>query len=146
MEDYLWWKTTFDGKQPSMEDNLLWKTIFDGRQTSMEDDLQWKTTFDGKQPSMEDKFRWMHPLVEGNLWWKISFWGKTTYNTRQQAWREDSTLLFFSEIIFTLSFATLLLLFFTVYCALQPNTLQFSWAEKREQFLYTGLHRTVPLY
>ena len=39
-----------------MEDDLQWKTTFDGRQPSMEDDLQWKTTFNGRQPSSE-RFR-----------------------------------------------------------------------------------------
>ena len=60
MEDDLRWKTTFDGRQPSMEDNLRFKMTFDGRgpsmeddigrRPSMEDDLRWKTTFDGRQP------------------------------------------------------------------------------------------------
>ena len=39
MEDELWWKTAFDGLQPSMEDVLRWKTIFDGRQPSIQDNL-----------------------------------------------------------------------------------------------------------
>ena len=39
MEDELWWKTAFDGLQPSMEDVLRWKTIFDGRQPSRQDGL-----------------------------------------------------------------------------------------------------------
>ena len=55
----LWWKTTFDGRSPSMKDYLQWKTTFDGRRPSMEDNLQWKKTFHGRQPSMQD-----------NLWWK----------------------------------------------------------------------------
>ena len=41
MEDSLWRKTTFDGRQPFMEED------FYGRQPLMED------TFDGRQPLME---------------------------------------------------------------------------------------------
>ena len=32
-----------------MEDDLQWKTTFDGRQPSIKDDLQWKTTHDGRR-------------------------------------------------------------------------------------------------
>ena len=70
IEDDLWWKTVYEGRQPLMEDylygrrpliedNLWWKTTFNGRQPLMEDDLWWKTTFDERQPLMED-----------DLWWK----------------------------------------------------------------------------
>jgi hypothetical protein len=33
-----------------MKYNLEWKTTFNGRQPSMEDNLQWHTTFNGRQP------------------------------------------------------------------------------------------------
>ena len=33
------WKTTFDGRQPSMDVALRWKTTFDGRRTLTEDNL-----------------------------------------------------------------------------------------------------------
>ena len=56
MEDNLWYKTTFDGRQP------WWKATFDGRQPLIENNLWWKTTFDGRWPMMED-----------NLWWKTTF-------------------------------------------------------------------------
>ena len=65
MEDDLRWKTTLDGRYPSI------KTTFDGRRPSMEDDLQWKMTFDGRRPLMEDDLRWKmtlegrQPLLEG---------------------------------------------------------------------------------
>ena len=55
--DFLGWKTTFHGRQPSMEDDLLWKKPFDGRWPSIEEDLGWKTAFDGRQPLMEDDLR-----------------------------------------------------------------------------------------
>ena len=50
VEDDLWWKTTFYGRQPSVEqplveENLQWRTTFGGRRLSLEDDLQWKMTF-----------------------------------------------------------------------------------------------------
>ena len=50
MKDNLRWKTTFNGRRPSMKDDLQWKTTIDGRGPSMEDDLRWKTTFNGRRP------------------------------------------------------------------------------------------------
>ena len=41
VEDNLCWKTTFDGRRPSVEDDLWGKKTFGGRQSSVEDDLQW---------------------------------------------------------------------------------------------------------
>ena len=90
MEDTLWWKTTFDGRQPSTKDKLRWRTAFGGirpladddlwrktpfgeRQPLVEDYLWWKTTFGGRQPLMEDDHRWKTtfggrgPLVEDGL-------------------------------------------------------------------------------
>ena len=64
VEDDLWWKTTFGGRQPSVEDDLWWKTTFSGGQPLMEDNLRWKTTLCGRRP-----------LVEDNLWWKTTFGG-----------------------------------------------------------------------
>ena len=64
-EDDLWWKTTFDGRRPSMEGNLRWKKTFDGRWPSIKENLRWKTTFDGRQP-----------LTEDNLWQKTTFNGR----------------------------------------------------------------------
>ena len=68
MEDYLWWKTTFDKSLPLIKDNLWWKTTnnrrgqlktpFDGRWPLVKDDLWWKTTLDGRRPLMEDHLRW----------------------------------------------------------------------------------------
>ena len=52
MEDVPRWKTILYGRGPSIEDNLWWKTTFHGR------DIRWKTTFHGRQPSMEDDLRW----------------------------------------------------------------------------------------
>ena len=40
-----------------MEDDLWRKTTFGGRQPLVEDELRWKTTFGGRQPSVEDNFR-----------------------------------------------------------------------------------------
>ena len=48
MEDDLWRRTTFDGRQHLMEVDI------DGRHPLMEHDILWKTTFDGKQSLMED--------------------------------------------------------------------------------------------
>ena len=67
MEYYLWWKTAFDGRQPSMGDNLLWTTTLDGRWPWMEDDFGWKTTFDRRQPKKRTKF-WNLQQPEGR--WK----------------------------------------------------------------------------
>ena len=73
MEDDLWWKTTFDGGQPSIEDDHQLKRSFGGRRNSIEDKLRWKTTFDGRWPTMEDDrqwkttFNWRRPLLEDDL-------------------------------------------------------------------------------
>ena len=82
MEDYLWWKMTFDGRRPSMEDGLWWKTTFGGRWPLVEDDLWWKMTFSGRRPSVEDDL-WLkttfdggRPVVEDNLRWKTTFNGR----------------------------------------------------------------------
>ena len=78
MEDNLWWKTTFDGRQPLMEDDLWWKTTFDWRRPLMKDDRWLKTTFDGGQPFMEDDPWWnmtfngRRPLMEDTLGWKMT--------------------------------------------------------------------------
>ena len=40
MEDYLWWKTIFDGRQPFKEDDLQVKKTFN--------DPSWQMIFDGK--------------------------------------------------------------------------------------------------
>ena len=61
-EEDLQWKTTFDGRRPSMEDDLQWKTTSDGRCPLMEDDLWQKTTFDKIQP-----------LTKDILWLKLTF-------------------------------------------------------------------------
>ena len=48
MEDDLWWKTSFDRRQPLMEED------FDGGHPLMKDNLSWKKNFDGKHPLMLD--------------------------------------------------------------------------------------------
>ena len=53
VEDNLWWKTTFGGRQPLVEDDLRWKTTFIGRRLSVEGDLLWKTTFCGRHPLLD---------------------------------------------------------------------------------------------
>ena len=60
MEDDLWWKTTFDRRQPLMEED------FDGRHPLMEDNVLWKTIFHGRQPLMAEEFQWKH-LMENYL-------------------------------------------------------------------------------
>ena len=45
MEDDLWGRTIFGGRQPLTEDDFWWKT-FGGRRPLTEDDLCRKTTFD----------------------------------------------------------------------------------------------------
>ena len=47
MEDYILWKTAFDGRQPLLEDDFLGKTTFDGKQPLKEDD-HWRTISDGR--------------------------------------------------------------------------------------------------
>ena len=54
MEEDLWWKKTFDRRQPLIEEDFdgrrfWWKTPFDGRRCFMEDNLWWKTIFDERQ-------------------------------------------------------------------------------------------------
>ena len=100
MEDNLRWKTTFNGRRPSMEDDLQWKTTFNGRRPSMEDDFQWKPPLNGRWPSMEDTLQWKTPFngrwpsMEDHLQWKTTFNGrwpsmendlqlKTTFNGRK---------------------------------------------------------------
>ena len=83
MEDNHRWKTTFDGRQPSMEDDLRWKTPL------MEDDLQWKTTFDGRRPSMEDNLRWKTTFDGRRPWMENDLGSKTTLDGRRP-WMEDA--------------------------------------------------------
>ena len=108
MEDDLRWKTTFDGRRPSMEDDLRWKTPFNERRPSMEDDLRRKMTFKGRRPSMEDDFRWKttfegrRPSMEDDLGRKTTFDGrrpsmeddirwKTTFDGRRPSMEDALT-------------------------------------------------------
>ena len=99
MEDYLWPKTSFDGRRPLMENDLRRKTKFDRTQPLMEDTLWGKTTFEGRRPLTEDDFWWRTPLIEDGLWWRMSFNGwrslmeeniqlKITFDGRR-LWTED---------------------------------------------------------
>ena len=54
MEDDLYWKTTFGGRQPSVDDDFRWKTTFGGRRPLVEEDLRSKTTFGGRRLLVED--------------------------------------------------------------------------------------------
>ena len=75
MEDDLWWKTTFGGRQPlveydlrwKVEDDLQWKTTFSGRLPLVEEDPQWKTTFGRRRLSVEADIAHAmhHPLLCG---------------------------------------------------------------------------------
>ena len=79
MEDNLWRKMTFDGRQHLMEGNILWKTTFDGKRPKMEDTLWWKTTFCRRQPLIEDDlilkmtFDGWEPFMEDLHWWNTAF-------------------------------------------------------------------------
>ena len=57
----LWWKITFDGKEPMMKGKIWWKSNFDRRPSLMEDNLWRKMTCDGRQPLMKDI-----------IWWKMT--------------------------------------------------------------------------
>ena len=59
---HLWWKMTFDGRQPIKEENIWLKPTFHGRQLLKQNDLLWKTTSDEKWPSLEDNLRWNKTL------------------------------------------------------------------------------------
>ena len=76
MEDTLWWKTNFDGRQFLMESDLWWKTTFDGRWPLLEDNLWWKISFDQGWHLMEDNLWWK----KDDLWWKPSFNWKQSEN------------------------------------------------------------------
>ena len=80
MEDNLWWKTAFDGRQPLMEYNLWWETILDGRQPLMEDNIWWKTTFDGRQHLMEDDHCWKMTFDGRLSLMKDYFWLNTNFD------------------------------------------------------------------
>ena len=58
MEDDLWQKMIFDGRQPLTEDDFWWKTKtpFGVGRRSLEDNLQRKKNLYGRQPLMEDDF------------------------------------------------------------------------------------------
>ena len=56
----IWWKMSFDGRQPLKEDNHWWRTTFDKIQPLIEDDLSWETPFNG---------RWL--LMDDVLWWNL---------------------------------------------------------------------------
>ena len=89
-QDSLWWKMSFDGRQPLTEDDLWGKTTFDGRRPLMEDDLWRKTTFHGRRHLMEDdlwpKRTWKttsdgrRHLTEDDLWRKTTFDGRRPFN------------------------------------------------------------------
>ena len=72
MEDEFWWKTTL------MEDNLWRKTTFGGRQPLMENNLWRKTTFDNLSPlkiqslvcENECARIFLLPLLYPELFWK----------------------------------------------------------------------------
>ena len=70
MEDNLYWKTTFDGRQPLIGNTFWWKTPFYKRWPLMEEDLWWKTAFDGGQLFFFDK-RWLS--IENKLPLKTNF-------------------------------------------------------------------------
>ena len=53
MEDGLWWKTTFDRRQPSIEEDFDGRRD-DGRHSLMDDNILWKMPFDERQSLMED--------------------------------------------------------------------------------------------
>ena len=71
MEEDLWWKATFDGRQHLMEDNLWWKTAFNERWPSLK-----KTTFD-RRLQWTTTLGWRHPLIQDNLRLKTTFDGTT---------------------------------------------------------------------
>ena len=67
-------------------DLIWWKTTFDrrsrfplmednseGRWPLIEEELWWKMTFGGRPPTVEDDFGERRPSVEDNLWWKTKF-------------------------------------------------------------------------
>ena len=58
VEDKIWRKTTFGGRQRSLEDDLQWKTTFVEGGTLTEDDPLWRATFGGRHPSVEDDLWW----------------------------------------------------------------------------------------
>ena len=53
------------------------KDTFDGRQPLMEDDLWWKMTLDERQPLMEDKLRWKTTFDVRRPLIKDDFWWQT---------------------------------------------------------------------
>ena len=96
IEDNLWLKTTFDGRQPLMEDTLWWKATFDN-------EIWLKTTFNGRQPLIEATFDERPPLKEEDLLRKITFDGrwplmdydlhwKTIFDGRQSSCNEVKQL------------------------------------------------------
>ena len=110
MEDDLWRRTTFDGRQPLME------VDFDGRHPLMEDDIWWKTTFNGRQILTEDNlwqknaFDRRQLLTEDNLWRNTTFYGRrplmlndlwqeTTFDRRQPLMEDDLPSLCWSPYL-----------------------------------------------
>ena len=53
---------TIGSMNVEVEDNLWWKTTFSGRQHSVEDNVQWNTNLGGRQPLVEDKLKWTHQI------------------------------------------------------------------------------------
>ena len=76
MDDDLWWRTTFDGRQPLIEDNLWWRMTFGEKRSLIEDVLLWKTTYDVGHLWWKMSFDGRWPLIENNLWWKSTIYGR----------------------------------------------------------------------
>ena len=110
-----------------MEDDLWWKTTFDGRRPSMEDDLWWKMTFDGRQPLTS--FDWRHPLMEDTLWWKTTM--RTTSKTKRtctllegtQRWIYSALRYFWGSLHFLCNLHILYHLHFWVGIILRSSNL-----------------------
>ena len=93
MEDTIWWKITFEGRQYSLEDNFQWKTPFYGRQLSKEEELWWKKTFNGRVP-----------LIENNHCWKTTFNGIKPSLEEARVWHYRPSLIFYKNNVKKKSF------------------------------------------
>ena len=89
MENGLWWKMTFDGRQPLMQDDLWWKMTFNGRQPLLEDNLQWKPICDGRRHLIEDNLDERRFFMEDNLWSNMTFDGRRLSRKYNLWWKTN---------------------------------------------------------
>ena len=120
MENNLWWKTTFGGRQPLVKDSPQLKTSFGGRWPSVEDTLPLNTTFDGRRALVEGclhtilyyiHLHWKPSLSEinSNITFKKYLEMTLQIGVKIRLWYKDQSLLLIDIIPFHFADKTIIL-------------------------------------